>query len=757
MSGALEGITVVDFGQYIAGPLAAVMLADQGADVIHIDPPDGPRWKHPSNAFFNRGKQRVTLNLKSPEDLAAARRLIQSADVLIENFRPGVMERLGLGPDACTTENPRLIYCSLPGFSAEDPRANMQAWEGILHAATDNSTPRVGEEPPDWDWSRPFFSAVPLASNFAGFLGATGIVLALIARHRTGKGQHVEVPLFDAMFTLIGHSGAYKDSAGLHPPAPIHLRGSGPFRCKDGKYVQFDTTSARHLTWFAREAGITDWGPELLDIENLKDEAVNQRLHARLRELFLTRTAEEWETLGNASGAAIGWCRTVAEWLSTPHARESGAVVQLDDPELGSTWMPGLPVQLSATPAAPRGPSHRLDEDRESVLAPRPPTAPPANEGLEPEIKHPLEGLKVLDLCVALAGPTCGRLLLEYGADVVKVSQPQNGVSGYLNRGKRSILLDLASQDAQRVFWKMAATSDVIIENLSPGTADRLGIGYGEVRARNPEVVYTSLSCYGYFGPWTHYRGWERQGQAVTGVMERTGEEPAVLGPYNLADIGTGMMGSFATVLALFSRFRTGRGQRAFASLVQTCTYHQAPYMLAYEGHSADEPRGYYALGTGPLNRYYQAQDGWFFLALQSRDAHLLGRVSGLEDVSLSAEDLASMLEERFVALPSGVWAERLRAAGIAAQAVVPVAELMLSKEPRQRGLVVEQMVDGVGKTTSPGLSIRMSGTPLRVGAPPRQPGSDAAVILREVGMDGELEALERRWALQASNLPPAW
>ena len=146
----------------------------------------------------------------------------------------------------------------------------MQAWEGIVHAATDNSTPRVGEEPEGWDWSRPFYSAVPLASNFAGFLGATGIVLALIARHRTGKGQRVEVPMFDAMFTLIGHSGAYVNEKGLHPPSPIHLRGSGAFRCKDGKYVQFDTSSARHLVWFAREAGITDWGPELLDIARLK-------------------------------------------------------------------------------------------------------------------------------------------------------------------------------------------------------------------------------------------------------------------------------------------------------------------------------------------------------------------------------------------------------------------------------------------------------------------------------------------------------
>src|SRR5205823_14002772 len=102
------------FGQYIAGPLAAVMLADQGAEVIHVDPPDGPRWRHPSDAFYNRGKQRITLDVKTESDWLAAQRLIEMADVLIENFRPGVMERLGLGFAGLADRLPRLIYCSIP-------------------------------------------------------------------------------------------------------------------------------------------------------------------------------------------------------------------------------------------------------------------------------------------------------------------------------------------------------------------------------------------------------------------------------------------------------------------------------------------------------------------------------------------------------------------------------------------------------------------------------------------------------------------
>src|SRR5438876_10024275 len=100
MPGALEGVRVVDFGHYIAGPLAATMLSDQGADVVHVDPPGGPRWNTDADAFLNRGKRRIGLDLKQPDDLAVAQRLVEAADVLIENFRPGVMDRLGLGPEA---------------------------------------------------------------------------------------------------------------------------------------------------------------------------------------------------------------------------------------------------------------------------------------------------------------------------------------------------------------------------------------------------------------------------------------------------------------------------------------------------------------------------------------------------------------------------------------------------------------------------------------------------------------------------------
>src|SRR5438477_6501282 len=122
MTRMLQGLRVLDFGQYIAAPLASLLLADQGAEVIHVDPPGGPRCRHPADAFYNRNKQRITLDLKDPADAAVAHRLIEGADVLVENFRPGVMPRLGLGYEHLSAQNEDLIYCSTPGFASDDPR-----------------------------------------------------------------------------------------------------------------------------------------------------------------------------------------------------------------------------------------------------------------------------------------------------------------------------------------------------------------------------------------------------------------------------------------------------------------------------------------------------------------------------------------------------------------------------------------------------------------------------------------------------------
>ena len=191
MASALEHIRVIHFGHYIAGPLTGMLLADQGADVIKVDPPGGPRWDTPANATWNRGKRSILLDLKSSSDLDTARKLIQSADVVIENFRPGVMDRLGLGPVAMTDSNPSLIYCSIPGFASDDPRASMPAYEGIIGAAT--ATYRTSDDSTMTDNSRPRYTAIPIASVYGAFQSSIAITMALNAREKGNLGQHLSL------------------------------------------------------------------------------------------------------------------------------------------------------------------------------------------------------------------------------------------------------------------------------------------------------------------------------------------------------------------------------------------------------------------------------------------------------------------------------------------------------------------------------------------------------------------------------------
>ena len=427
MAGALEHIRVIDFGQYISGPLAGMLLADQGADVVRIDPPGGPRWKTPANSTWNRGKRSIALDLKQAEDVVTARSLIQSADVVIENFRPGTMERLGLGPDEMTRANPRLVYCSIPGFASDDPRAAMPAYEGVVGAAS------ATFRPSNPDSKRPVYTAIPIASVYGAFQSVVAITVALNARERDGVGQRIEVPLFDSMFQSIGRFGVRVHNASPTAPTLGELWG-GIFECGDGQYVRFGGPGNNNFRQFVEAAGITAWDDEgltdfdhPLDVPQFRAEA-----EQRIRDLFLTRTAQEWEDLIAEAGSEGAVCRTSAEWFDHPHARESQMVVEVEDPTYGKMLQPGINARMSLTPGRVRGPAPTPDQHRDEILAElKPRAASEASASRAPTreevMRAALDGVKVLDLCIILAGPTMGRTLAEYGANVIKIDNPRRG------------------------------------------------------------------------------------------------------------------------------------------------------------------------------------------------------------------------------------------------------------------------------------------------------------------------------------------
>ncbi|MFA7250433.1 MAG: CoA transferase [Dehalococcoidia bacterium] len=746
MAGALAGVRVIDFGQYIAGPLAAQLLADQGAEVIRIDPPGGPRWDHPANAAYLRGRQSIVLDLKQAADLATARALVASADVLIENFRPGVMARLGLGSDAMTEANPRLVYCSLPGFADDDPRAGTRAWEGVVSAAGGfYRRGRTSNVP-----GAPVYSAVPLASSYAAIQAAVAVTMALAVRERDGAGQVVQVPLFDAMFGAVGYNGLRVHSNDLPT-----LDGGGlttQFECADGRWVMFHTGNTRTAE-VLQAAGVGEWiTMGLTDRARLsKEPGLAQDLAARAKALFKTRPAAEWEALVSDAGGECAVCRPSVEWLTHEHAVGSGTVVELDDPALGKTKQPGIPVRMSLTPPAVQGPRRAPDADRASILAglaarPTPAAAPSAAGTL----RAALDGVRVLDLCIVLAGPTCGRTLAEYGADVVKIEAPDRpptpAFHGDVNRAKRSIVLDLKSPEGLEAFWALVDTADVVVQNFRKGTAERMGIGYEQVRARRPEIVYASLNTYGHVGPFAGRPGHEQIAQAATGMQARFGgDEQPQLQRYAVNDYGTGYLGALGVSLALLHRQKTGQGQHVDAALAYTATLLQTPFMVSASGVQHDEPRGQDAIGSGPLHRGYEASDGWLFLGARESDLGAIAGVEGLRGVeALRGDALATALAERIGAGGTVAdWVSRLVAAGIGAHAVVNDTRVLMDDPWVQaHGLSLTREHPGLGLVTTTGPAPRLSRTPVRAGNAARALGQDTRAILADAGLAPRADTL---------------
>jgi crotonobetainyl-CoA:carnitine CoA-transferase CaiB-like acyl-CoA transferase len=743
--GPLTGVRVVDFGQYLAGPLLGMLLADQGADVIRVDPPGGPRWKTPVNAVLLRGRRNIVLDLTDEVDRARANVLIASADVLIENFRPGVADRLGIGTSAATEGNPGLLYVSLPGFGAADPRSAVAAWEGVVMAATGAY---VVPERPD-----PAFSALPLGSVFGALEAAVAVVGALIARDRDGLGQRIEMPLFDALFEAGGAQAV------IERPSPFKYADFALawYRCADGRYIALASAWFRHLEWFVRAAGREAWIDEgLVDYDRMMhDPGAVEEVKARLIELFSQRPALEWEEFGRAHGCSLAMVRSLKEWLSEDHPLAAGALVDGEDPQLGRVRMPGRAVRIS-TFADARVQSRRpsgtdeadvrtaLDEMRSEVAsptagAPAPPTAAPSHSA------PPLTGVRVLDLTRVAAAPTCTKLLAQFGADVIKIDTDPTGRAmvdepighDVVNRGKRSIRLDLTDPADRDVFGALLLTADAVVQNFTLGVDERLGIDEPSVRRVAPDVVYTYLNSYGTSGPWAGARGYADLLNCATGICDRTVGDVALRSGHPMlavdrprwpfTDYAAGALGAYATMLGLLQRGRTGIAPRVETTLERATTLEQVIYALDYEGRDIFEPRGD-APGWSPLQRIYNTADGAVFVgARESQTDDLLG--------ALGAAAIES-LPEAFAAASTVSVVDALGALDIGAHRVEPPGRLLADDGVAARiGLRVEDQSETKGRVLMVGPVARLSRTPSVAGFLAQPFGSHSEEIRRQLGV----------------------
>lgn len=671
MSAPLAGLRVLDFGHYIAGPLAGVFLADQGADVIRIVRPGAVPWDPVTDRTLARGKRAIELDLKDPDGRERALSLAREADVVLENFRPGVMERLGLGYDHVVgAGNEEVVYVSMPGFSRHDERAGMRAWDGTISAAcglfTDLSFAGEAFELP------PTYTPLPLPSVYAGLWGAVAASAAVLGRASSGRGDRLEVPLMDAamsaaagvIFQLAGQPARYNapplprrllDAISLQRfPQPatrlIHKLFDGlmpPFfrnyRCGDGELLflcAIDNASqiaklldATGLRGKAAELGFR--AGDVLDIPRSGDN-INAyrgaslrwtRLQRALGQRFETGTAQAWaERLATAGVPAVRQQRT-SEWVAMPAMHDSGVLARASGT---GEVQPAPQVDVRGREIATQAPARAQGGTQGSVPAwTEPRTFAPPDEPAAADCGLPLAGIRVLDLSNVISGPAAGRTLAELGAEVIHVSavRPRMGprmtmlLGMEVNQGKRSLALDLARPEGRAVLERILPATDVVLYNKLPAQAERLGVSPGQVHTINDRAVVTAVTAYSGLqqGGWEDRPAYDPVIQALSGIMRRYGGQgpPAVHGIASCIDYFTGFAAAFGAITALLARSRGATHLITRTSLARTAGWVQLPFIGTPD---AGEPAGLLAQGWGSDDRLYRARDGWLHVSPREQD-----------------------------------------------------------------------------------------------------------------------------------------
>ena len=361
--GKLSGIKVVDLSQFLSGPMLSVMMADQGAEVIKVEPAAGDpaRTQAPFEngqsvwfANLNRGKSRLVLDLKSEAGKAALRDLIRESDVFIEGFRPGVMARLGFGWEEARALNPSLVYCSISAFGqtgalAQHPAHDMavQAMAGFI------SVNDAG------DGSRPVVPGVPAADLAAGLTGLAAVLMALIGREKSGQGDYLDIAMFDSLLPWSAHIAGSALAGGPSPrsSAQRSLGGAAFYNvyvCADGRHIVLGGRELKFATSLLKALG----RPDLIPLAEADAGEAQAPLIAFLRDTFRTRTRDEWDAFMHDIDVAYAPVLDFAEAFAQPHIAERGLIVEADGrhhiaPAIrfaGEDWVPGpvpeLPPEL---------------------------------------------------------------------------------------------------------------------------------------------------------------------------------------------------------------------------------------------------------------------------------------------------------------------------------------------------------------------------------------------------------------------------
>ena len=372
----LEDIKVLDLSHALAGPFCSTMLADYGAQVFKIEPPGegdiARAWGSPlpggETAYFvslHRNKKGLVLDLKHKDGKELFLRMVERADVVLENYRPGALKRLGLDYEAGRKRNPGIVYCSISGYGQDGPYLERAALDLILQAES-GMISVTGEE-----GSHGARCGVSIADMTAGMNAAYAILLALRVKEKTGQGQSIDVSMMEGQLSLLGTMiGSYLANGEVPAPMGTAYKALLPYQTFRTKTRDLALAVGSEKLWkiFCPLIGCPELADDPRYCSNGARDANRASLVEKLQEVFLTRSYEQWEALLVGKGIPVGKVNTLAEAVAHPQVAARGSLVEIEHPKVGKARVVGVPARLSATPGSVRTPSPTLGQHTEEVL-----------------------------------------------------------------------------------------------------------------------------------------------------------------------------------------------------------------------------------------------------------------------------------------------------------------------------------------------------------------------------------------------------
>jgi crotonobetainyl-CoA:carnitine CoA-transferase CaiB-like acyl-CoA transferase len=750
MNQIFDGLRVVELASTETGARFTQFFADYGADVLMVEPPGGALTRRqPGWASLGRGKRSLVLDLKTSAGRAELREHLAGADVLVETFRPGVLEEMGLGPDALRALNPGLITTSITGFGRYGPWARLKGFEAIVMA-------KLGVY---WGFSRgvnrpgPAFTAVPYCSYGAAQVAIQGTLAALLERDTSGLGQRVDASLVQAFATFDCWVWFERMIAERYPDAIIpvgaydHEGNPNTYKAftllvaatSDQRWMQFAQLQSHLFSAFLHLLGLEDVeaDPEYSGLpiydSVAKRVALLERLLARVGEFSL----EQWNDMFEAEPDVFAEVfRNGPDVLSHPVLRDQGWVAETEDAAYGHVRQLSRLVRVVGEPDWVPGPAPALAAGAPEARASQPATTVPGGPGEAALGRTPLDGVTILDLAAWYASPYGTALLTDLGARVIHIESikgdpirmgagfPEVGALKVM-QGKESIALDISTPEGKRIVGQLVAQCDAVLHSFRSGVARRLGLDVDSLRQFNPTLVYLDATGYGTTGPYGYRPSYAPSIAAAAGLTLRNAGKSvtahddmsmpqrrntasrlsALSSSINTnADGLSALAVATAMMLGLYAQ-RRGRTVHLETTMLSSTAHVNFGAVTTHDHNTTLDPDEE-LLGYSALYRLYETSQGWVFLAAPgekdwSQLVQALASQVRLDEIAefatparRAANDraLAELLADVFRKLPATEWEEMLTLADVGCVECPDVSTegLLMGEDARESGYVAD-------------------------------------------------------------------